>query len=176
MEKLTNLSVLLKKRIIDKNFEAIVIDNALIDEIPKSDLKALMKFSEENGVQLSIDRAPLNQIKLYGETQKCSKVRSQVQDVLHSYQERAQVLEKAEMLQMTVEWQRRSSDGTYHAYETLVNYNIENEFQLDKKEYIHQDKQDRFKINFEKNEEVDVHGTVTLVKRIDKTIEGKKKY
>ena len=159
--------------IIDRNYESAVIDSTLINDIPKSDLEELIKFSEESGVQLSIDRAPLNQIKLYGESHKCSKVHSHVQSVLHSHQNRAQMLEKANMLQMRVEWHRKCSDGTYRAYEILENYNIEKEYELQSKEYIHFDRQDYFKIDFGNNLEIDAAGNTTLVKRIDKTIEGK---
>ena len=75
----------------------------LINDIPKSDLETLIKFSKENGVELSIDRAPLNHIRLYGDTQTFSKVQSHVQSFLSGHQSRVQMLEKAKMLQMGVE-------------------------------------------------------------------------
>lgn len=160
--------------IINHNFESTVINNDLIDDIPRSDLTALVKFSEDNGVELSIDRAPLNQIKLHGETRSFSKVHSHVLSFLHSHQNRAQMQEKAELLQMRVEWQRQCSDGTYSPYETLLNYDIEKEHEQNKKEYIHNDKQDYFRIDFEKSLEFDVVGNMKArVKRVDKTIEGK---
>ena len=163
--------------IIDMNCESSVqvIPYDLINDIPKSDLETLIKFSEENGVELSIDRAPLNQIRLYGDTQTFSKVQSHVLSFLSCHQSRVQMLEKAKMLQMGVEWQRRHSDGTYHPYETLLNYKIENEYKLNSKEYIHTtDKQENFRIDFKQNVETDVLGNVTTeVRRVDKSSEGK---
>ena len=160
--------------IIDHNFASEVINNDLINDIPKSDLEALIKFSEENGVELSIDRAPLNQIKLHGETHNFSKVHSHVLSFLHSHQSKAQMRERAELLQMRVEWQRQCSDGTYSPYETLLNYDIEKEHEQNKTEYINNDKQDYFRIDFEKGLEFDAHGQMTArVKRVDKAVEGK---
>ena len=155
--------------IIGNNFRPSNIENDLINELSSSAIEQLKQFSRENNVAITIERHPLNEIRLHGEVLNVVKVYSKVQSVLANLEKQN---EQAERLLEAVEWQHKNSDGVFTSYDALLNYNIEKAYELDQKGvFVNPDQKD-FKVDFATKME-HCNGKVTPVQRLDKSSQGK---
>ena len=132
-------------------------------------MEQLKQFSRENNVAITIERYPMNEIKLHGEVLNVAKVYSKVQSVLANLYKQN---EQAERLLEAVEWQHKNSDGVFTSYNALLNFNIEKAYELDQKGvFVNPDQKD-FKVDFATKME-HCNGKVTPVQQLDKSSQGK---
>lgn len=143
---------------MDEIFISDVVDNPSINSLPPEDEHLLKQTCRSHQVEIVIDRAPVNRIRLKGDVSKVREMKCFVLEKLSEFEQKASVQREAEQLHQTVKWKRMDSDET--EYDVLTNYEIENAYKNNLKGKYTQGQRSSavyFTIDFEKMKETDYH-------------------
>ena len=158
---------------VDEIFKKDVIDDHLISDLTEEDELAIRKSAEH--VEIIIDRDPLNQIQLHGETTKVQDAKYAIVKKLSEMAQKSSKQREATQLSQTIRWRRMASDGP-EKYDDFTNYEIEQAYSKNPNgKYTHGDAQSQvhFTIKFKEMQEVDnVSQSISKVAR-DDLLKGK---
>ena len=161
------------QRVIQEHFKVDSIDND--DRVSKLTKEQILEFEEKarnHQVELKFE-SRLKRIRFKGDKEDVNELKTQI---LGAFSKIA-ILEgdekAAKMLQDKVTWKWQDDDGEYQAYDHMINYSIEQAYQLHKTNggreiFTYKDEEnDTCKINFAKMEEQLPDGTIFPIKRSD---------
>ena len=160
------------QRIIDEQFITDSVDDPNVDKLSQSEIDKLQHTSKQMHVELDINLAPLNFIRLKGDKTDVHKMRSCVIETLAELEKRIYRQREAENMQKLVQWKRMDSQET--EYDVAENYEIELAYKAQKAEYRHRTTVEHYTVDFTTMEEIDHNSNDRFqVVRVKKYQEGK---
>ena len=165
-------------RMIDDQFITDTVDDPNVDKLTQSDIDNLEDTSKQLHVEININPAPLNLIRLKGDKANVHKIKCYVIETLAELEKRIFRQREAENMQKLVQWKRMDSQGT--EYDVAENYEIELAYKAQKRSYKHHTTAEHYTVDFNKMEEIDHNNNdrfrVVRVDLIKKYQEGKSCY
>ena len=163
------------QKLVDEQFITDTVASPIVKKLTQSEINHLKYTGKEMHVELDINLAPLNSIRLKGDTANVHKMKEYINETLSNLEKRIFRQREAENMQKLIQWKRMDSQES--EYDTLENYEIEQAHSANKPSYTHLDTAEHYTIDFAAMEEID-HNTndrfpVERVDLIKKYQEGK---
>ena len=108
---------------VDESFLNDIIRHPLINDLTRENELAIIKSAKH--VQVCVDRHPLNQIVLHGETSRVQEVKFGIVEKLSAMEKNAAKQREASQLSQTIRWKRLTSDRQEEYYDDITNCEIE---------------------------------------------------
>ena len=152
--------------------EMIKEDYVKDDKINKLSAKAeadLTRQAEIHHVRMSIDRAPLNQVRFNGERADVLLMKNAVQQELRQIENEENRVKEANLLTSKFQWQWKDASGNFQNYEAMTNYEIQEAYSKHKKSVVIETQEGARNIDFDQKCEMDVRPPYgfTAVRRRD---------
>ena len=140
-------------RMIDDQFITDKVEDPNVDKLTQSEIDNLEDTSKQLHVEININPAPLNLIRLKGDKANVYKIKCYVIETLAELEKRIFMQREAENMQKLVQWKRMDSQET--PYDMAENYEIELAYSAKKPLYRHHTGAEHYTIDFKKMEEMD---------------------
>ena len=137
---------------IDDQFITDRVVNTNVDNLTQSEIKKLEATSKQMHVELDINFAPLNFIRLKGDRADVLKMKGHIIEMLSEIEKRILMQREAANMQKLVQWKRMDSQET--PYDVAENYEIELAFS-DQKPYTVHTTTEHYTVDFTTMEEID---------------------
>ncbi|XP_078684002.1 protein mono-ADP-ribosyltransferase PARP14-like isoform X2 [Branchiostoma floridae x Branchiostoma belcheri] len=124
-----------KKRVqetVDGNFKEEKIDDLAVLQLSQDEVDMLKVYGHQNSVSVKVDQGGCHCITIQGITDVTTVV-NKVWEVLHAKKEEARKMEQALSLQKDISWHYEKPDGTYTAFDPLINLQIEEAYRKNRK-------------------------------------------
>ncbi|KAI8507644.1 positive regulation of interleukin-4-mediated signaling pathway [Branchiostoma belcheri] len=124
-----------KKRVqetVDGNFKEEKIDDLAVLQLSQDEVDMLKVYGHQNNVSVKVDQGSRHCITIQGITDVTTVV-NKVWEVLHAKKEEARKMEQALSLQKDISWHYEKPDGTYAAFDPLINLQIEEAYKKNRK-------------------------------------------
>ena len=158
---------------VDEVIAEMIQEEYVEDErINKLSAKAeaeLERQAESRHVRISIDKAPLNQVRFNGERADVLAMRIALKEELSIIENKEKREKEAELMTSKLQWQWKDANGDFQNYEPMINLEIEEAFSQSKQSVrMHMEEGPRT-INFEEMKESQLQPPfiLTTVKRRD---------
>ena len=137
---------------IDDQFITDRVVNTNVDNLTQSEIKKLEATSKQMHVELDINFAPLNFIRLKGDRADVLKMKGCIIETLSEIEKRILMQREAENMQKLVQWKRMDSQET--PYDVTENYEIELAYN-DQRPYTVHTTAEHYTVDFTTMEEID---------------------
>ena len=139
---------------INAQFITDSVDNPNVGKLTRSEIENLEYTGNQMHVELDINPAPLNFIRLKGDKADVHKMRSYIFQTLSDVERRIFKQREAEQLQNLVQWKRMDSEEETE-YDVIENYEIELAYSAKKPSYTHHTAAEHYTVDFKSMEEID---------------------
>ncbi len=159
-------------KLINDRFTTKKVDTPFIDQIPESEVTKLKRRGRELQVEIDIDRAPLNRIRLKGTKDDVSELELELHQLLAKVERELTKKEttkvSAEQLCKLIQWKWIDNQGDSIDYDVEENYEIEQAYRNKQPVYTRRTSSEHFMIDFSKEVERDIlNRTTAKVQRVD---------
>ena len=155
---------------IEDRFITEKVKEEKISDLSSSQQARLMEMSREMSVDMQINTAPLNYIRLRGDKIDVQQMKNNISEFFRKFEYHESQQHMAQTTHKLVAWKRLDSERTELEYDPELNLKIEQAYQKKCSEYRHDDGTENFTIDFSKMIEID-HATVpdkiSKIRRID---------
>ncbi|CAH1268229.1 PARP14 [Branchiostoma lanceolatum] len=118
---------------VDGNFKEEKIDDPAVLQLSADEVDMLKAYGHQNNVSIRVDQSGRHCVTIHGITEDVGAVLSKVWEVLHAKNEESRKMEQALSLQKDISWCYEQPDGTYVAFDPLINLQIEEDYRKNKK-------------------------------------------
>ena len=159
--------------LIDQNFIPDEVNSERVDDLSDATVQELQDIAKSVHVKITIDKAPLNTIKMKGDRADVQLVKNAVLEAIHRLELQEKRDKEAKMLMAKIRWQWKDEQGQFQDYDPTNNIKIEEAYSEGKQQIVidvfTEDEKKRFKVDLQamKEEGVVPPFTVTEIKRRD---------
>ena len=159
--------------LIDQNFIPDEVNSERVDDLSNAAVQELQDIAISAHVKITIDKAPLNTIKMKGDRADVQLVKNAVLKAIHRLELQEKRDKEAKMLMAKIRWQWKDEQGQFQDYDPTNNIKIEEAYSERMDQIIidvfTEDEKKRFKVDLQamKEEGVVPPFTVTEIKRRD---------
>ena len=156
-------------KVIEDQFISDKVDDPNIDKLPQLEITKLKDLSRKMHVEIDINPAPLNYIRLKGDKADVGQMKSHIIKSLSDFEKRVSRQREIEQLKNVVKWKRQDSQDTWVEYDPDENYEIEQSYRSQQATYTCHTQEDHYTINFKSSpmQERDASNHTTSVLRTD---------
>ena len=162
-------------KLVDEQFITDTVKSPIVGKLTQSEIDHLKYRGKQMHVELDINLALLNSIRLKGDRANVHKMKDYINETLSELEKRIFRQREAENTQKLVQWKRMDSQES--EYDVAENYEIELAYSATKPSYTHHDTAEHYTINFAAMEEIDHNSKdrfpVVRIDLIKKYQEGK---
>ena len=147
--------------LVMKNVTAIIEDlyrqeeihDEKISKLATRAIRRLEGLAVDHHVKITIDKAPINSVKLKGDKTDVEKMKQCVKDELQNIEKEEGRIKEAEMMKNAIQWQWKDDKGKFQDYEPMLNLEIEEAYKRGDGVIKIDTEEGRRKINFKKQTE-----------------------
>ena len=155
-------------KLIEGQFINDQIDDPNVDKLPHSDIVKLQAKSKKLHVEIEINGAPLNYIRLKGDRAELQQLKFYILQVLSSFEKRESQQREAHHVQKIIQWKWHDPHETLEDYDTQENYEIEQAYLSNQPTYTHKSSSEHYTIDFRNMKETNhSSGDICTVVRVD---------
>jgi poly [ADP-ribose] polymerase 10/14/15 len=116
------------QQLIDENFIPDSVTHEKIDQLSDTTIEELEEFARVLHVKITIDKAPLNIIKLKGDRGDVQQLKTAVIEAIHKVELEEKHSKEADILMSKIRWQWKDNDNQFQDYAPANNIAIEDAF------------------------------------------------
>ena len=107
--------------IIDDLYRQEEIHDEKISKLATRAIRRLEGLAVDHHVKITIDKAPINSVKLKGDKRDVEKMKQCVKDELQNIEKEEGMIRVAEMMKRSIQWQWKDDKGRFQGYELMLN-------------------------------------------------------